>query len=315
MSRPAFGIAAFLFATAHGALAADYPTRPVRIIVPFPPGAAADGSTRAIARKLSDYWAKPVVVDNRPGIPGTQVAANAPADGYTLLLGSGSSMVTTPLSVPKIPYDPHKDFAPVSMGVTNPPILVTHPSLGARNVKDLIAVAKAKPGALNFNSSGTGGPNHLGMELFMSMTGTQMVHVPYKGGAPAMADLLAGQVQLGFHTIPTAMPHVKAAKLVALGVGSSKRARAAPEYPTIAETVPGFEYNIWYGYFAPARTPAAIVEKVSADMRRALSDPEVIQQLQGSEPAGSTPQELARYIKEDTVRWSKIVRERNLKVE
>ena len=300
--------------SATAASAADYPARPVRIIVPFPAGAAADGSTRAIARKLSDYWSKPVIVDNRAGIPGIQVAATAPPDGYTLVLGSGSSMVTTPLTVRNVPYDA-KDFTPVSMGVTNPPILVTHPSTGVRSVKDLIALAKSKPGALNFNSSGTGGPNHLGMELLMSMTGTQMVHVPYKGGAPAMADLIAGHVQLGFHTIPTAMPHIKSGRLVALGVGTSTRARAAPEYPPIAETVPGFEYNIWYGYFAPARTPAAIVSRVSADIGRALADAEVIQQLQGSEPAPSTPQALAQYVKEDRVRWAKIVKERNLRIE
>ncbi|MGZ5117515.1 MAG: Bug family tripartite tricarboxylate transporter substrate binding protein [Burkholderiales bacterium] len=308
-------IIALSAASLQPALAADYPTKPVRIIVPFPAGAAADGSTRAIARKLSEYWGKPVIVDNRPGIPGMQVAANAPADGYTFVLGSGASMVTSPLTMPSLPYSPQKDFAPVSLGVTNPPILTTHPSLGVKSVKELIALAKSKPGALNYSSSGTAGPFHLGMELFMAMTGTSMVHVPYKGGAPAVADLIGGQVQLGFNTIPTVMPHVKAGRLTPIGVGTAGRARAAPDLPSIAETVPAFDYSIWYGYFAPARTPAAIVNKVSADIARALAEPDVVQQLQGSEPAPTTPQELARYIREDTARWAKVVKERNLKVE
>jgi tripartite-type tricarboxylate transporter receptor subunit TctC len=297
-------------------LAADYPTKAVRFIVPFPAGAGADTTVRAIGRKLSDYWGKPVVVDNRPGIPGMQYAAQANPDGYTLVLGSGASMVTAPLTISTLPYGP-KDFTPVSGAVQNPPILVANPAIAVKSIKELIAVAKAKPGALNYNSSGTGGPNHLAMELFTSMTGTRMVHVPYKGGAPAVIDLIAGHVQLGFHVIMTVMPHMKSGKLVPLGVGSTQRASAIPDIPAIAETVPGFEYTIWYAIFAPARTPSAIVNKVSSDVQRALKEPDIAQPFgtQGMEPHPTSPQGLASYVREDTARWSKIVKERNLKVE
>lgn len=311
-------IAAFIAAISHNALAADYPAKPVRIIVPFSAGAAADGVTRVIARKLTDYWGKPVILDNRPGIPGVQVAASSPPDGYTLLLGAGSTIVTTPLMMTKPPYDPQKDFAPVSRVVHIPPILTTHPSLGVKSVKELIALVKSKPGVLNYSSSGTGAPNHLAMELFMVLTGTNMVHVPYKGAAPAVTELIAGQVQLGFNAIPSVLPHVKTGKLKALAVSSAKRANAVPDLPTIAESaVRGFEYDIWYGIFAPAQTPAAIVSKISADVQRALGEPDVVQQLvaQGTEPSASTPSELAQYILEDTARWARIVKERNIKIE
>ena len=312
-----FCIALLIGATASSAFAADYPTKAVRIIVPFSAGAAADGVTRVIAGKLTHYWGKQVILDNRPGIPGIQVAANAPADGYTFLMGAGSSMVTAPLMMVKPAYDPQKDFVPVSRLVTIAPILTTHPSLGVKTVKELIALAKSKPGALNYSSSGTGAPNHLAMELFMVLTGTNMVHVPYKGGAPSVTELVGGQVQLGFNAIPTVLQYVKDGRLTAIAVGSTKRVRALPELSTIAETVPGFEYEIWYGLFAPAKTPAEIVAKVSTDVQRALKEPDVVQQLlaQGTEPAPTTPQQLTQYIKDDTARWVKIVKERNLKVQ
>jgi tripartite-type tricarboxylate transporter receptor subunit TctC len=311
-----FWMFAIVIAMAHHALAADYPAKAVRIIVPAPPGAGADTTVRAITRKLTDYWGKPVIVDNRPGIPGLQVAAGSAPDGYTLVLGSSANMVTAPLTVATLPYGP-KDFAPVSGGVQNLPILVAHPSLGVKSVKELIVLAKAQPGALNYNSSGTGGGNHLAMELFTAMTGTRMVHVPYRGGAPAVTDLMAGNVHLGFHVIMTVLPHIKAGKLIPIALGSTRRASAIPDIPTIAETVPGFDYTIWYAFFAPARTPPAIVNKVSADIQRALKEPDLVQPFmsQGSEPHPTTPQELASYISKDTARWAKIVKERNLKVE
>jgi tripartite-type tricarboxylate transporter receptor subunit TctC len=313
-----FWIAALIATIAQPALAADYPAKPVRIIVPFSPGAAADAVTRVVAKKLTDYWGKQVILDNRPGVPGVQVAAAAPADGYSLLLGAGSNIVTSPLMMAKAPYDAQKDFAPVSRVVNIPPILTTHPSLGVKSVKELIALAKTKPGELNYSSSGLGAPNHLAMELFMVMTGTKMVHVPYKGAAPSVTEMVAGQVQLGFNAIPSVLQHVQSGKLTALAVSSARRARALPNLPTIAESaVPGFEYNIWYGLFAPARTPAPLVSKISSDVQRALKESDVVQQLvaQGTEPAPSTSAELAQYIKEDTARWSKIVKERNLKLE
>jgi tripartite-type tricarboxylate transporter receptor subunit TctC len=309
--------AALLVAALSVAHAADYPAKPVRIIVPFSAGAAADAVTRVVARKLTDYWGKQVLLDNRPGVPGIQVAAASTPDGYTLLMGAGSSMVTAPLMMVKPAYDPQKDFAPISRLVTIAPILTVHPSLPIKTVKDLIALAKAKPGTLNYSSSGTGAPNHLAMELFMVMTGTSMVHVPYKGGAPSVTELIGGQVQLGFNAIPSVLGQIKEGKLRALAVGSTHRARTLPDVPTIAETVPGFEYEIWYGLFAPSKTPPEIVAKVSTDVQRALKEPDVVQQLvaQGTEPAPTTQQALAQYIKDDTARWTKIVRERNLKVQ
>jgi tripartite-type tricarboxylate transporter receptor subunit TctC len=307
------------FAAVFGthAFGADYPAKPVRIIVPFSAGAAADAVTRVVARKLTDYWGKQVLLDNRPGIPGIQVAAYAAPDGYSLLMGAGSSMVTGPLMATQPAYDPERDFAPVSRLVTIAPILTAHPSLRVKTVKELIALAKAKPGQLNYSSSGTGAPNHLAMELFLVLTGTDMVHVPYKGGAPSVTELIAGQVQLGFNAIPSVLQFVKDGRLTPLGVGSLKRAHTLPDVPSIAETVKGFEYEIWYGLFAPSKTPPAIVSKISADVQRALKEPDVIQQLlaQGTEPAPTTPQQLTQYIHEDTARWAKIVKERGLKVQ
>ena len=303
---------------ASGVGAAEYPAKPVRIIVPFAAGAAADAVTRVVARKLTDYWGKPVILDNRPGVPGVQVAALAPADGYTLLLGAGSNIVTSPLMMAKPPYDPQKDFAPLTRVVNIPPILTTHPSLGVKNVKELIALAKAKPGQLNYSSSGMGAPNHLAMELFMVLTGTSMTHVPYKGAAPSVVDLMTGQVQLAFNAIPSVLDHVRNGKLTAIAVSSPRRARALPKVPTVSESgVPGFEYNIWYALFAPAKTPPALVTRISADVQRALKEADVVQQLtaQGTEPAPGTPAELAQYIREDTARWAKIVKERNIKLE
>jgi tripartite-type tricarboxylate transporter receptor subunit TctC len=296
--------------------AAEYPAKPVRIIVPFSAGAAADAVTRVVANKLITYWGKQVLLDNRPGVPGIQVAAQSAPDGYTLLMGAGSSMVTGPLIAAKPLYDPQRDFAPVSRLVTIAPILTVHPSVEARSVKELIGLAKKRPGELNYSSSGMGAPNHLAMELFLVMTGTSMVHVPYKGGAPSVTELIAGQVQLGFNAIPTVLQYVKDGKLRALAVGSPKRVRALPDLPAVAETVPGFDYEIWYGLFAPAKTPAPIVAKVSSDVQRALREQDVIQQLvaQGTEPAPTTPEQLTQYIKDDTARWVKIVKDRNLKI-
>jgi tripartite-type tricarboxylate transporter receptor subunit TctC len=299
-----------------GALAAEYPVKPVRIIVPFSAGAAADSVTRAVGNKVATYWGKQVILDNRPGVPGIQVAAAAAPDGYTLLMGAGSSMVTGPLIAAKPLYDPQRDFAPLTRLVTIAPILTTHPSLRVRTVKELIALAKKRPGELNYSSSGLGAPNHLAMELFMVLTGTDMVHVPYKGGAPSVTELVAGQVQLGFNAIPTVLHYVKDGRLQAIALGSLKRSTVLPDLPTIAETVPGFEYEIWYGLFAPAKTSPAILDKVSADVQKALREPDVIQVLvaQGTEPAPTTPEQLAQYIREDTARWRRIVKERNLRI-
>ncbi|ROZ76518.1 tripartite tricarboxylate transporter substrate binding protein [Ramlibacter sp. WS9] len=319
MSKPKYFLTAGLAALAlQGAWAGEFPERTVRVIIPFPAGAAADNAMRVVARKMSDQWKQPVIIENRPSVPGIQAAAMAPADGYTLLLGAGSSMVTTPLLISKLVYNPTRDFAPVGRVLVNIPILTTHPSLGVRSVKDLITLAKSKPGRLDYSSSGSGSPGHLAMEMFQSMTGTHMVHIPYKGGAPAVTELVGGHVHLGVNAVPSVMAHLKQGKLTPLAVGSRKRSPALPDVPTFAEAgVPGFQYDIWYALFAPARTPPDVVSKVSTALMNALTDPEVSMQLvaQGAEPAPTTPQELARFMKDDTARWAKIIKDRNLKID
>jgi tripartite-type tricarboxylate transporter receptor subunit TctC len=310
--------AACLGLIAPAVRAADFPDKAVRIVVPFPAGAAADNAARVIAKKLGEYWHQPVIVDNRPGVPGIQSVAMAPADGYTLLLGAGSSMVTTPLMNPKLPYVVQRDFVPVGQVLTSTAILTAHPSLGVKSVKELIALAKSKPGQLNFSSSGMGSPNHLAMELFESLTHTEMVHVPYKGAAPSVTELIAGQVQLGINALPSVIGYIKAGKLTPLGVASSRRDRALPDVPTIAEAgVPEFDYTIWYGLFAPSKVPPPIVTKVSDDLQRALHDNDVAKVLvaQGNEPTPSSAQALASFIRDDTARWAKIIKERKLKLD
>lgn len=309
---------AALAALATQAAFAAYPEKPVRIIVPFPAGAAADTAMRVVARKMSEIWGQPVVIDNRAGAAGMQSGATARADGYTLMVGAGSLMVTAPLLSSKLAYNPSRDFVPVGRVLINVPILTTHPSLGTKSVQELIALARKNPGTLNYSSSGNGSPGHLSMEMFQAATGTQMVQIPYKGGAPAVNELVGGHVQLGINAVPSVLGQIKAGQLIPLAVASAKRSRALPNVPTMAEAgVKDFEYDIWYALFAPANTPAGAVENASATLRRALSDPEVANQLiaQGAEPAPTTSQELSRFIQDDTARWAKLVKERNLKLD
>lgn len=307
-------VAAALAGAAHPA---DYPARTVQVIVPFPPGAAADNAMRVIARRMSEQLKQPIVIENRPGVPGIFAAARAQPDGYTLMLGAGSSIVTHPLMVSKLVYSP-KDFVPVGRAIVNVPILTTHPSLGVRSTQELIAMARKKPGRLDYSSSGAGSPGHLSMEMFQLMTGTHMVHIPYKGGAPAVTELMGGHVHLGINALPSVLGPVRQNRLVPIAMASRKRSPALPEVPTLAESgVPGFEYDIWYALFAPARTPPAVVNTVNQALQVALKDTEVVRQLteQGAEPSPSTPQELADYIQRDTARWAKVIRERKLKID
>jgi tripartite-type tricarboxylate transporter receptor subunit TctC len=307
-----------LAALATQAAFAAYPEKPVRIIVPFPAGAAADTAMRVVARKMSEIWRQPVVIENRAGAAGMQSGATAQADGYTLMVGAGSLMVTAPLLSSKLAYNPSRDFVPVGRVLINVPILTTHPSLRTNTLQELIALARKNPGTLNYSSSGNGSPGHLSMEMFQAATGTQMVQIPYKGGAPAVNELVGGHVQLGINAVPSVLNQIKAGQLIPLAVASAKRARALPNVPTMAEAgVKDFEYDIWYALFAPAGTPAEVVENASATLRRALSDPEVANQLiaQGAEPAPTTSQELSRFIQDDTARWAKLVKERNLKLD
>lgn len=294
-----------------------FPSKTVQIIIPFPAGSAADNAMRVVARQMSADWKQPVVIENKAGIHGLMAGKAAAPDGHTLMLGAGSHMVTGPLIQPKLAYSP-KDFVPVGRVLTNIPILTSHPSLGVKTVQDLVALAKKKPGTLNYSSSGIGSPNHLAMEMFQAVTGTQFVHVPYKGGAPSVNELIGGHVQVGINAVPSVIQHIKSGKLVALGVASAKRDRNLPQIPTMAEGgATGFEYEIWYGLFAPAKTPASVVATISQALMKAVQDPTVGQQLivQGSEPRALAADEFARYIDADIARWKQIIKDRHIKPE
>ncbi len=319
----ALSLAATLAAlTPQASAAADaYPAKPIRFVVAFPPGGGTDIIARVIAQKLAERFAQQVVVDNRPGAGGnigTDIVAKSAPDGYTILMGSAGPLAINASLFAKMPFDPIRDLAPVTLAASTPNVLVVHPSLPARTVKELIALARAKPGEINFASSGHGTPAHLAGELFNSMAGVILVHVPYKGAAPALADLLGGQVQLMFSTMPPAMPHVKDGKLRALAVTSRKRSPAAPELPTMDEAaLPGFEAITWHGVVVPAGTSAAIIARLNREIVAILHLPEVVERLssQGSEPVGSTPEEFAAYIRSESVKWAKVVRESGAKAE
>jgi tripartite-type tricarboxylate transporter receptor subunit TctC len=297
------------------AFAADaYPTKPVRFVITFPAGGPTDVVVRLIGERLTQSWGQPMIIDNRGGaggIVGSEIVAHAAPDGYTFLVGTAGGMTINPALRPNLPYDPFRDFEPVGMLVQNPQILVAHPSVAAKNVKELVALAKASPGKLNFASAGTGTATHLGLELLKLTTGIDVVHVPYKGGAPATTDLIAGQVHLLWVSIPSVLPHVKAGRLHALAVSTAKRSASAPDVPTVAESgYPGFEYSNWNALFAPAKSPAAVVKKVNASVVNALRQPDVAQKLssQGADPAPGTPEELARYMRTDHERWKKVIK-------
>ena len=307
---------------AGGAEAADtYPSKPIRFVVAFPPGGGTDLVARTIAARLAERLAQQVVVDNRPGAGGnlgTEIVAKSAPDGYTMLMGSVGPLAINASLFARLPFDPLKDLAPVTLAASTPNILVVHPSLPVTNVHELIAFAKARPGAINFASSGQGTPAQLAGELFNSMAGVKMVHVPYKGAAPALADRLGGQVQLMFSTMPPALPHVTAGRLRALAVASLRRSPAAPELPTIDEAaLPGFEATTWHGVMVPAGTPDAIVAKLHGDIVAVLRMPDVAERLssQGAEPIGSTPQAFAAYIRTETAKWAKVIRESGAKAE
>jgi len=308
-------------APAQWAVAQSYPTKPIRWIVTYPPGGPTDVVARAIGAKLTEAWGQQIIIDNRAGaggMIGTELGARAAPDGYTLLFGTSAGMTINPALQSKLPYDPVKDFAPVSLLVINPQLLVLNPTVPANSVKELVALAKAKPGQLNYASVGQGSPNHLGMELLKALTGTNIVHVPYKGTGPAITDLLGGQVQLMFNSMPTVLPLVRSGKLRALAVGSTQRISAIADIPTVAESgVPGFENVTWYGMFAPAKTPREIVNKLNAQVVRILAEPDMAQRLssQGAEPRSSTPDELAKFMRVEFGRWAKVIKSAGVKVE
>lgn len=313
---------AFLLGMASAFASAQvYPVKPIRLIVPYPPGGPTDLVGRSIGQKLTEAWGQQVVVENRAGAAsavGTEVAARSAADGYTLLLGTSAGFCITPALGGKLLYDAERDFAPISLLVINPQILVVHPSLPVRSVKELIALAKSRPGQINYASVGNASPQHLGMEMLKGMTGIDMVHVPYKGTVPAVTDILAGNVSLMFNSMPSVLPQAHAGRLRGIAVGSARRSPAAPEIPTVAEAgVPGFEYVTWYGLFAPAGTPREIVTRLNAQVARILSDPELSKRFssQGAEPMSNTPEQLTQYRRTEFERWRKLIAELKLKAE
>lgn len=323
ISRPRMAIALGLVHVASAAAAATapstpYPTKPIRIIVPQSAGGSTDLAARLVTQRLSDALGQPIVVDNRPGagsLNGTETVAKAAPDGYTLLAVAASFTINPSLH-DKLPFDPVRDFSAITRLAALPHILVVHPSLPVKSVRELIALAKAKPGELNYASSGIATSTHLATELFKYMTGTDMIQVPFKGGAPGVVGLLSGQVQLYFATISTALPHVKSNKIRALAVTTAKRSMVAPEFPTIAEAgVPGYEHASWIGLLAPTHTPAPVIAKLHAESAKVVYIPEVKAFLlrDGLEPVGDSPQEFSGIVKSEVSKWMKVVKAAGIK--
>jgi tripartite-type tricarboxylate transporter receptor subunit TctC len=308
-----------LIATAMPSQAQAWPNRAVRIIVPYPPGGIGDTVTRAIAQGLSEQFGQPFVIDNKPGASqkiGAEMVAKSPADGYTLFLGSVTSLAINVNSQKKMSYDPVRDFSPVSMAFFSPLYLVVNPSVPANSVNELISLSKAQPGKLSFASIGQGGSIHLAGELFRSMAGLEMMHVPYKGSAPALTDVIGGQVNLMFDAGVSALPQVRAGKLRALAVTSSKRSSSAPDLPTVAEAgnLPGYEATIWFGFVAPVGTPLEIVNRLSQEISKVIRQPGLRERFapQGVELASSNPAEFAEFIKTEIPKWGKVLRDANV---
>ncbi len=316
-----FVAGALVAAFAAAAFAQPYPSRPIRIVVPFPAGGTTDLIARAAGQKLTESLGQPVVVDNRPGAGGNigaELVAKSAPDGYTLLMGTVGTHAINASLYPKMPYDHVRDFAPIILVAGVPNVLVVNPSLPVNSVQELIAYGKANPGKLNFASSGNGTSIHLSGELFKTMTGVQMAHIPYKGSAPALQDLAGGQVQLMFDNLPSALPLIKAGRLKALAVTSKTRAPALPDVPTVAESgLPGFEASSWFGLLAPAGTPQPVITKVNAEIAKWLATPEAKEKLtaQGANVVGGTPEDFARHIAAETAKWQKVVKESGAKID
>ena len=312
-------MAAGLALAAAGASAQAYPSKPIRMMVPFPAGGGSDTMGRALGQKLTERLGQSVVIENRPGAGGSigaDVVAKAAPDGYTILLGSTSELVQYPNVNPKIPYDPVRDFAPITLVGTVPLVLVIHPSLPAKTVKDLVALAKARPGEINFGSAGNGSTTHLAVELFILMTGARMTHVPYKGSPQAVTDLVAGNVQLGIPTMPAALGFIKAGRVRALAVSSGKRTPVLPDVPTMREAgITEYETDLWTGVLAPAGTPPAVLTRLHAEIVHALGLPEVKDTLgrQGAVPASSSSQEFGSYMRTELAKWARVVKAAGVK--
>src|SRR6266849_9772443 len=313
-------LAAMLFASfallqAPAAQSQTYPAKPIRFVVPFTPGGGNDVLARTIGQKLYEAWGRPVIVDNRPGAAGNigaELVAKAAPDGYTFLIAANSILAINPTLYDKAPFDPVKSFVPVTLIGAVPIVLIVNPSVPASSVNELVALAKSKPDGLSYASSGSGSPQHLSAELFKSMTAAKMVHIPYKGAAPAVTDLLGGQVQVLFAPMNTVLAHIKSGKLRALGVAANKRLAYFPDLPTIAEAgVPGYYSDLWFGLVTPAGTPGEIVDKLNREVGKILAQADVKEKLsaQGIEPSATTPDEFAALIKTDLARWDKVIRD------
>ena len=318
--HPVIGVLAGLLAlcAAGQAAAQQYPVKPVRMVIHIGPGSSMDIVGRVLAQKLNERWGQPVIVDNRAGgstVIGTDIVAKAPPDGHTLLV-TPAPFTIVPSLAKKLPYDPRKDFEPITLINTTPLVVVVHPGVPAKSIKELIALAKSRPGALNFGSSGSGGSNHLAGELFNAMAGVKMVHVPYKGNAPALTDLVGGHVDLVFNGLTSALSLIKAGKLRAIGMTSLKRAGALPEVPTVDEQgLKGFQAVAWNGLTAPARTPKDVVAKINADVLKIVRSPELVEKLkaEGSDPVGSSVADYTAFLRDEIAKWGKVIKFANIK--
>lgn len=314
------GINAVLLAACAQAVAAEYPARPIRIVVPYPAAGPVDITARAVGPRLAAALGQPIVIDNRGGagsILGSELVAKSAPDGYTLLLCTTANAINASL-LPKLPYDMKQDFAPITLAVIITSVVVVHPSVPASSIKELIALAKAKPGQLSYASTGNGTPTHLAAELFKNMAGVDIVHIPYKGASGAVIDLISGQVQLSFISAPGVLPHIKAGRLRALAVTNAKRSTLVPDLPTVAETgLPGYESEGWHGLFAPARTPAAIVGRLYREFVAVLRAPDISTQLLngGAEPVGLPPDQFAVKLRNEIEKWAKVVKATHMKAD
>ena len=302
------------------ATAQAYPAKPIRWISPWPAGGANDIFSRAIGQRIGESLGQQVLVDNRPGAAGTigsDIAAKAPADGYTLVMGSSPTHAIAPALYPALPYDPLRDFSAVTLVGSVPNVLVLHPSVPAKTVKEFIAVAKARPGKLNFASTGNGTSQHLSAELFKFMAGLDMVHIPYKGTAPALTELVAGQVDLAFENMPALIPHIQAGRLHALAVTTTKRSAVMPELPTIAEAaLPGYDASVWFGVFAPAGTPRPVIDRLHGEILKALQTQDLKSRMiaMGTDVSGMGPDDFSAYVRKEIPKWANLVKAAGVKV-